>query len=86
MGQNLFQLGPDIIKENCKFAYYFNQTDITPTVLHGGNKINLANWPDDKHIFCNVNNEIDIDKDIKKEIALSQLYLDWCFTTKSSSW
>ena len=25
-----FNLCPDIIKENCKFAYYFNKTDITP--------------------------------------------------------
>ena len=28
-----FTLGPDITKENCTFAYYFNKTDITPTVL-----------------------------------------------------
>ena len=33
-----FDLGPDIIKESCTFAYYFNKTDITPTVLDGGNK------------------------------------------------
>ena len=30
--------------------------DITPTILNRGNKIILANWPDDKHIICNVNN------------------------------
>ena len=28
-----FDFGPDIIKENCNFAYYFNKTNITPTVL-----------------------------------------------------
>ena len=55
-----FDLGPDIIKENCKFAYYFNKTDITQTVLDRGNKIILANWPDDKHIICNVNNDIPV--------------------------
>ena len=33
-----FDLGPDIIKENCKFAYYFNKTDITLMVIDGGNK------------------------------------------------
>ena len=27
-------------------------------VLDGGNEIILANWPDDKHIICNVNNNI----------------------------
>ena len=55
-----FNLGPDIIKENCKIAYYFNKTNITPTVLGGDNKIILANWPDDKHIICNVNNDIPV--------------------------
>ena len=34
-----FDLSPDIIKENCKFIFYFNKTDITPTILDGGNKI-----------------------------------------------
>ena len=28
--------------------------DITPTVLDGGNEIILANWPNDKHIICNI--------------------------------
>ena len=50
-----FHLGPDIIKENCKFSYYFNKTDITPTVHDRGNEIILANWPDVNHIICNVN-------------------------------
>ena len=34
--------------------------DITPTVLDGGNEIILANWPDDKHIICSVNNDIPV--------------------------
>ena len=55
-----FNLGPDIIKENCKFAYYFNKTDIAPTVLDGCNEIILENWPHDKHIICNVNNDIPV--------------------------
>ena len=53
-----FDLSLYIIKENCKFIFYFNKTDITLTVLDGGNEIILANWPDDKHINCNVNNDI----------------------------
>ena len=48
------------IKENCKFKFYYNKTDITPTVLDGGNEIILANWPNDKHIICNINNDIPI--------------------------
>ena len=55
-----FYLGPDIIKENCNFAYYFNKTDIPPTVPDGGNEIILVNCPDDKHIICNVNNDIPV--------------------------
>ena len=51
---------PNIIKENCNFAYYFNKTDIKPAVLVGGNEIILANWPNNKHIECNVNNDIPV--------------------------
>ena len=46
------------MKENWEFAYYFNKTDIKPTVLDGGYEIVLTNWPNDKHIVCNVNNDI----------------------------
>ena len=35
-------------------------TDITPTVLDGGNEIILANWPNDKHIIYNVNNDVPV--------------------------
>ena len=55
-----FNLSSDIIKENCNFAYYFTKTDIKPTVLHGRNETILANWPDNKHIVCNVNNDISV--------------------------
>ena len=34
-----FDLDPEIIWENCKFNFYYNKTDITPTVLDGGNEI-----------------------------------------------
>ena len=47
-----FNLTTDIIKNNCEFDFYFNKTDVTPTVL--------ANWPNDKHIICNINNDIPI--------------------------
>ena len=53
-----FNLTTDIIKNNCNFDFYFNKTDVTPTVLDGGDEIVLANWPNDKHIICNVNNDI----------------------------
>ena len=43
-----------------KFKFYDNKTDITPTVLDGGNEIILANWPSDKIIICNINNDIPV--------------------------
>ena len=55
-----FNLTTDIIKNNCNFDFYFNKTDITPAVLDGGDQIVLANWPNDKHIICNVNNDIPV--------------------------
>ena len=54
-----FNLTTDIIKINCDFDFYFNNTDVTPTVLDG-DEIVLANWPNDKHIICNINNDIPI--------------------------
>ena len=50
----------DIMKDNCDFDFYFNKTDVTPTVFDGGDEIILANWPNDKHIICNSNNDIPI--------------------------
>ena len=50
----------EIIKQNCNFLFYFNKSDITPTVLDGGNEIILANWPTNKHIICSINNDIPI--------------------------
>ena len=55
-----FDLDSEIIKENCKFDFNYNKTDITPTVLDGGNEIILANWSNNKHIICSINNDIPI--------------------------
>ena len=55
-----FNLNAESIKENFKFKFYYNKTDSTPTVLDGGNEIILANWPNDKHITCNINNDTPI--------------------------
>ena len=56
-----FDLDTDIIKTNCHFVFYYNKSDITPTVFNGGNEIILANQPNDKHIICNINNDIPIE-------------------------
>ena len=55
-------MSSNIITENCNFAYYFMKTDIKPTVLDGRSEIILANRPNDKHIVCNVNNDITVKK------------------------
>ena len=55
-----FNLNTDIIKENCDFTFYYNKTDIIPTVLDGGNEIILANWPNDIHIICTSHNDIPV--------------------------
>ena len=54
-------LDKDIIKQNCDFKFCYNKTDITLTILDGGNKIILANWPNDKHIIFTINNDIPVE-------------------------
>ena len=49
----------DIIRNNCNFDFYFNNTELTPTVLDAGDEIILANWPNE-HIICNINNNIPV--------------------------
>ena len=55
-----FNLTTDIIRNNYNFDFYYNKTDVNPTVLDGGDEIILANWPNDKHIICNINNDIPV--------------------------
>ena len=55
-----FDLGADIIKENCDFLYYFNAMDVKLAVLDSGHEIVLANWPNNKLVICNDNNNIPI--------------------------
>ena len=43
-----FDLDSEIQKKTVN-SFYYNKTDIFPTVLDGVNKIILANWPNDKH-------------------------------------
>ena len=40
-----FNLESDVMKANCEFWYYYNKTDIKPTILNGRFQIILANWP-----------------------------------------
>ena len=51
-------LESDVIKANCEFLYYYNKTDIKPTILDDGFQIILANWPSYRKIMCSHNNNI----------------------------
>ena len=55
-----FNLESDVIKANCEFQYYYNKTDIKPTVLDSGFQIILANWPNYRKIMCSHNNNIPV--------------------------
>ena len=55
-----FNLDSDVIKAKCEFQYYYNKTDVKPTVLDGGFQIILANWPNYRKIMCSHNNNIPI--------------------------
>ena len=55
-----FSLGSDKIKQNCNFAYYYNDPNIKPAVLDGGNEIILVNLPNNKHTESSINNDIPV--------------------------
>ena len=54
-----FQLDKQTIKDNCIFDYYYyNKTDVKPSILDGGHETVLANWPSFKRIVCSTCNNI----------------------------
>ena len=55
-----YNLDAETIKDNCKLKFYYNKTDITPHSIGWSDEIILANWTNDKHIICNINNDIPI--------------------------
>ena len=55
-----FNSNAEIIKENCEFQYYYNKTDVEPSVLDGGNEIILANWPKTKYVVFKDNHKYPI--------------------------
>ena len=49
-----------MIKENCNFDYFFNNSNIRPAVVDGENEIILTNCPNEKHICFNNDNDIPV--------------------------
>ena len=73
-----FDLDKYIIKHNCDFIFYYNKTDITMTILDGSNEIILANWPNDKHIICTINNDILIEISSHLYVLVNRSILCYC--------
>ena len=73
-----FNLESDVIKANCEFQYYYNKTDIKPTVLDGEFQIILANWPNYRKIMCSHNNNIPINIPGHPYILMNQSILCNC--------
>ena len=73
-----FDLGPEIIKGNSEFEFYFNKSHIKPAVLDGGHQIILANWPSYKKIICSYNNNIPINIPSHPYVLLNRSILCNC--------
>ena len=67
-----------MIKENCLFNYYFNKTDVKPSMLDGGYKIVLENWPSFKRIVCSTHNNIPIEIPSHPYVLLNRTVLCNC--------
>ena len=73
-----FNLESDEIRANCEFQYYYNKTDIKPTVLNSGFQIILANWPNYRKIMCSHNNNIPVNIPGHPYILMNQSILCNC--------
>ena len=73
------------IKENCDFNFYFNKTDVKPSVLDGGHQIILANWPSYKRIVCTHNNNIPVNIPSHPNVLLDRSILCNCYIEAESN-
>ena len=73
-----FNLESDVIRAICEFQYYYNKTDIKPTMLDGGFQIILANWPNYRKIICLHNNNIPINIPGHPYVLMNQSILCNC--------
>ena len=63
--------------ENSKFNFYYNKTDVTPSVLDGAKQIILANWPSYKRIICAQNYNIPVNIPSHPYVLLGKRYTMW---------
>ena len=74
-----------MIKANCEFQYYYNKTDIKPTIFDGGFQIILANWPNYRKIMCLHNNNIPINIPGHPYVLMNQNILCNCYIEAESN-
>ena len=80
-----FQLDRQTIKENCRFDYYYNKTDVKPSILDGGYEIVIANWPSFKRIVCSTHNNIPIEISSHLYVLLNRMVLCNCIIEAESN-
>ena len=73
-----FKLDKQTIKENCIFDYYYNKTDVKPSILDGGCEIVLASWPSFKQIVCSTHNNIPMEIPSHPYVLLNRTILCNC--------
>ena len=73
------------IKENCIFHYYYNKTDVKPSILDVGYEIVLANWPSFKRIVCSTHNNIPIEIPTHPYVLLNRTVLWNCIIEAESN-
>ena len=74
-----FQLDKQTIKDNCIFDYYYyNKTNVRPSISDGGHEIVLANWPSFKRIVCSTHNNIPIEIPSHPYVLLNIMILCNC--------
>ena len=66
------------IKENCIFDYYYNKTDVKPSIPDRGHKIVLANWPSFMQMVCSTHNNIPIEIPSHLYVLLNRTILCNC--------
>ena len=80
-----FQLDRQTIKDNCIFDYYYNKTDVKPSILNGVYEIVLANWPNFKRIVCSTHNNIPIEIPSHPYVLLNRMVLCNCIIEAESN-
>ena len=84
-GALYFQLDRQTVKENCIFDYYYDKTDVKPSLLDGGYEIVLANWPSFKRILCSTHNNILIEIPSHPYVLLNRTVLCNCIIEAESN-